>query len=323
MATARQRTTQQDWIRIAAWGLSGFLIGLLVFFAEPVGHAIGRLVGADIGQNFSGAELDFAHRDQTVVWLFLLCAQTALWAGLALPLLGTLRSFRNWRDGRAEFIGVLALLSLFGLLILLGQLNSVIDYPLPHHQAKLTIFTALAGVATLAIALAMWRVKRAADAALAEPGLPDGAIDRYVDLRRTLNRLLFFGGSMLSAAVLATGALRNAVITWAQAQNPKLSANEVFPSERVLYYGLLLSVFLALIYAVPYQRVRALGSGLRDRALPVLWPPQAGWRGRSEDRTALGMLLRIDEPVWASFRGGVAILAPLVSALLTRALASG
>jgi hypothetical protein len=59
---------------------------------------------------------------------------------------------------------------------------------------------------------------------------------------------------------------------------------------------------------------------MRDAQLPERWPPAEGWKDRADERAAIDRLLKLELTSAASFRAGVAILAPLASSLLSRAL---
>jgi hypothetical protein len=152
------------------------------------------------------------------------------------------------------------------------------------------------------------------------------AMERYLALRRTLGRLLAYMGALLSPAVLSGGALRNAVVTWTHAQATSASnssAADAYPFERLLSWGLGLTLLLVVIYVPPYQRLRALGVMLLNRACPLLLPPDSGWRVRAEERAALGKLLSLDLSVSRSLGVSAAVLAPLTSALVGGMLGAG
>jgi hypothetical protein len=313
--------------------LAGSVIGVGILFFEPLAHAAGSLVGLRLSQDFTQAEWKFVKRDQTILWLFLLCAQTALWATLLGPIMRTLRELRPWHRRTTALLGAGGFIIAFGVLYVATRALGTPDYPLPGHAIKLTLLTSLAGIVAYLGALGIWRVDRAAtDLALYASALhePTGErpaatgrgnqrlIDRYLDLRNALDRLLIYMGAIVSAAVLATGALRNAVISWHT--NSHIPSNEIFSQEHVLVYGLFLSGLLALVYLPPYQRLRALGIRLRDALCPPLWPPNPDWRARAEERATLGDLLRLEVTGTASLRAGIAILAPLASSLVSRLL---
>jgi hypothetical protein len=307
----------RSWALMAAFGMGGFVVGLVVFFFEPVIHAGGNLAGVSVSRAFTKEELGFVERDQTALWLFLLCAQAALWAALLVPLTNALRALGKWRNRTPAVWGSLALLMGYVALVLPGLVTRDPSYPFPAHEAKLTVFKLLAVPTVYVCALAMWRVKQIAEDAMGVQGDEVDAMERYLALRRTLGRLLAYMGALLSPAVLSGGALRNAVVTWTHAQATSASnssAADAYPFERLLSWGLGLTLLLVVIYVPPYQRVRALG---------VMLPPDSGWRVRAEERAALGKLLSLDLSVSRSLGVSAAVLAPLTSALVGGMLGAG
>jgi hypothetical protein len=302
--------------------VAGLVLSVFVLFFEPLVHAAAGLVGLELAHNFTKAEWHFIRRDQTALWLLLLCGQAALWAALLNPLMRTLRELRPWHRRRTALLGAGWFILAFAALSGVTAAVKIPDYDLPGHGTKLVLLTLLAGVVSYLGALGIWRVDNAAsDPALdvpqpreptTEPPAATGQIDRYLHLRDALDRLLVYMGAIVSSAVLAAGALRNAVVSW----HPDAD----FAEERVLLYGLFLSALLALIYIPPFQRLRTLGARLRDAHAPPIWPPHPDWRKRAEERATLGDLLRLDVTPSASLGAGLAILAPLASSMVARLL---
>jgi hypothetical protein len=285
-------------------------------------HAATGLLGLELAHNFTKAEWDFIGRDQTALWLLLLCGQAALWAALLNPLMRTLRELRPWHRRRTAVLGASWFILAFAALSGVTAAVKIPDYDLPGHGTKLALLTLFAGLVSYLGALGIWRVDNAAnDPALdvpqpreptSEPPAAPGQIDRYLHLRDALDRLLVYMGAIVSSAVLAAGALRNAVVSW--------DPDADFAEERVLMYGLFLSALLALIYIPPFQRLRTVGARLRDAYAPPLWPPHPDWRKRAEERAALGELLRLEVTPSASLGAALAILAPLASSMVARLL---
>jgi hypothetical protein len=119
---------------------------------------------------------------------------------------------------------------------------------------------------------------------------------------------------MIAAAILSSGALRNAVMSYrTEHGNPA-----DFPIESVLGYGMLFSVLLALVYAPTYTRLLALGHRLvEDHAVEGDDAVKA-----LEERAKLESLLKLGVGPAESFTAGVAILAPLASSVLGSLLPS-
>jgi len=149
-------------------------------------------------------------------WVFLIVAQTATWAlGAAVLLSAQLRMplAGIWAKARAAVTtGVLAAAVPLVGFASLASLHSSLQYPLPHHAAKIFVLSligsavALLGVAELAL------VKTALQDEPARGSAAD--IERFLELRAVLQRILAVEGTILGTAILATGALRNAVIAY-------------------------------------------------------------------------------------------------------------
>ena len=278
----------------------------------------------------------FVHRGPTALWIVLLLGQTAFWAVLAAPLAASVYELRRWRRARFTVVGLL-LLGISVYAYRRGVETVDVMNPLPNHEVKMKTLTYTGGALAFVAGFGMWCVWAAADRALAERrqtpaagawlrrvgALPDGEpagdpVERYLRLRSLLERLLALAGAIVGAAILGTGALRNAILSWEQAMSPgeEIIADEFFADELVLAYGLFLSALLALFYAGPALRLQKYGEELRDAIAAPSWPPALGWESRAEERTKLSTLLQLDLGATTSFRAGVAILAPLATSIV-------
>jgi hypothetical protein len=149
-------------------------------------------------------------------------------------------------------------------------------------------------------------------------------VDRYLDLRHTLDRLVLCIGAIVGAAILAAGALRGAIISFERATPGATQAAEaIFPQETVLANGVFFSTLLGLMYLPAEQRLQSFGARLRDALCPPRWPPDPDWQAHASERSALGEVLMLDVSVAGRLRAGVAILAPLASSLVSQALGGG
>jgi hypothetical protein len=306
---------------IIGLGFAGLVLGALIVYIEPVIHAIGGLVGVDIGRTFTRREQKFMKRDQTVLWLLLLAGQTATWAVLLVPIAQTLDKVGRWCSARVVWlyggavIGAAAIAAAFGELLVNRP-----HWTLPGHTPKIAVLTALAVVVAAIAAVGIGCVGAGAEAIeLDRDQSWEHRVAYFVALREGLDRMVLCMGVIVGAAVLATGALRTATISWQQALDAQARLDE-FPEEHVLLYGLYFSAVIALLAIPIYERLRAVGSRMRDEQLPERYPPTEGWKERADERAAVDRLLKLDLTTAASFRAGVAILAPLLSSLLSRAL---
>jgi hypothetical protein len=245
------------------------------------------------------------------LWLFLIAAQTALWA-IAAASLTTVQIRRSlegaWPDARGAVVAyvVAAAVPLYGF-VAFASLHTHTSDPLPDHHWKLF------GLETLGTTIALIGV---AEFALIKACLQDEAargtaadIARYVDLRSLLQRVLTIEGAILGAAVLAAGALRNAVIAYAHQES-------AYPREYVFIVGAFFTLILALLYAPVYAKLLQVGRANLDAACPLVDPASPEWLAAYEKREKLGQYLQLEVTASAGFKAGVAILAPLTSALV-------
>ena len=214
----------------------------------------------------------------------------------------------------------------------LAPLRLTVHNPLPGQQTKFIILNLLgAAVALLGVA-EMALVKAALQAEPARGGAADFV--RFLELRGVLQRILAVEGTILGAAILVTGALRNAVNAYPgqlrahpgflhhhPSQKDFLHAS--YPHEYLLLYGAYLTLLLALFYAPVYLRLLEAGRANLDAACPLGDPSSAGWTDSYEKRKKLQEYLQLEVTASASFRAGVAIFAPLASALVALLLGTG
>jgi hypothetical protein len=278
------------------------------------------------------------------VWGLLVVAQTATWVLAAAvllspPMLNPIRGiYADARRSVRTFV-LAAAVPLVGFAVL-GPALLTVDYPLPGSVPKSIVLNLLgAAVALLGVA-EMALVKAALQGEPARGGAAD--LDRFLELRSVLQRVLAVVGAILGAAILATGARRNAANAYPdhlrayihghpgylqqhQAQKSFLNTalHAPFPHEYLLFFGAFLTLLLALFYAPVYLRLLETGRANLEAACPLGDPASAGWADSYEKRKKLQEYLQLEVSASASFRAGVAIFAPLGSALLALLLGTG
>ncbi|MDQ3893237.1 MAG: hypothetical protein M3292_01020 [Actinomycetota bacterium] len=146
------------------------------------------------------------------------------------------------------------------------------------------------------------------------------AIADFLLLREKLQRLLAIDGVIIGAAVLATAALRNAVLAYGDEvkAHPRSYPNvppPSFPPEYVLLYGLAVSLLLALFWAPIYTMLVSAGARLVKSAIGERRKDES-WTDWQERRAKFEQFLGVETSAMANFRSAVAILTPLGSALL-------
>jgi hypothetical protein len=235
------------------------------------------------------------------LWLVLLAAQGALW-GILLPSLLRSHAALGARPSRRDLVVALAPLVALSVAVDVARSRNTIDSPLPHHFAKVTVLTWLGTAVALVAVAGIVRVGRAAWAfELGSGGA--AALERYVQLRASLRQFLVSAGAVVAGAVLAAGALQQAL---GKQGHPEVA----------FAYGIFLSALLAAAYAPAFAQLQRAGERVLDAIEP---PPAAGepdWPLGSERRRQLRSFLDLDIDFLQSLRVGVALLAPLASGLV-------
>lgn len=278
---------------------------------------------------------EFTSLGEFHLWLFLLAIQTSLWAICTAVLLApqvrtTLGGL--WADARFAVLAsvVVTALPLYGFVLYATFVGSL-SYPLPDHRWKLLVLNSL-GTAVALIGVAEIALVKAA---LQKQSISGTSADvgRYLDLRALLQRLLVVEGAILGTAILVAGGLRNTVL----ANNPLIIANNArmkghavvshaviansgavssYPREHVLMIGAFFTILLALLYAPVYGKLLDVGNAILDATCAAREPASPDWAAAYDRRVKLANYLQLGVSTSDSFRAGIAIFAPLTSALL-------
>jgi hypothetical protein len=292
-------------------GLVPFIVGALAAFALLfVDLPFEKLFGGDA---WSNAGREFLRRPETLVWLTLLCAQGGLWTVVALASRPVLAAVGAGRSRPTAATGFFMLLLLMAAVIAAPSLLTPVATPLPGHRPKIILFILLGFAAAAPWILAIWRIGRLARSstpgALVEAVGPPGShpFDCYLRLRELLGNAVVVIGIIVAGVTLTTGALRLAV--------NEANGNDDFPAASVLVYGGFFSLVLVLIYVPVQLRIIELGRYLRDWAAPV-GPDAKVDDAAFERRAKAETLLQLTAGPVASAQAGLAILAPLITALV-------
>jgi hypothetical protein len=252
------------------------------------------------------------HLAEFRLWLFLIAAQTSLWAiGAAVFLAPQLRLPVAGLSATARVPVVASVAATAAPLVaffVYAKYTLDLHYPLPYHEWKILALSLIGmGVALLGVAqLAL--VKAALENEPASGTLAD--VERYLGLRTLLERVLAVEGAILGAAILSAGGLRNTVVAFHSHDQSS------FPRDYVLVYGAYFTLLLALLYAPVYLRLLEVGRANVDAACKPEEPASPNWLPAYQKRKKLEEHLQLQLTTGASFRAGVAILAPLGSALV-------
>jgi hypothetical protein len=269
----------------------------------------------------------FIATGQFHLWLFLLAAQAALWALALIPLTTSLRAL--WRFGRGQWYRIAASTTMLAACLVVVSVVSASStaerrYPLPSHQLKLTIIVLIGSMVALVGAVTMALVHSAlrglAQTDLGTERARRDSAQTLLMLRDSLQRILGIEGAIIGVAVLATAGLRNAVLVYGDTvrAHPLLYPHTPvphFPPEDVLIYGAAFSAFLALFWAPIYRRMTAVAARMCDAIAPPIAPDES-WADWEERRRSVEEYLGLTATTTETFRSTVAILTPLLSALL-------
>src|SRR5262249_49753578 len=141
-----------------------------------------------------------------------------------------------------------------------------------------------------------------------QPGTAGNPVAGFLRLRELVHRSLLLVGTLIAGAILGAGALRNAVNAF---YHPNY-----FPIEYVLLYGAFFSLVLLAIYPPTYNQLQLSGRWLVEHYAKWCDPDDPRWDGSVAKRGQLVSLLQLELSLTGSLQAGVAILAPLGTALL-------
>jgi hypothetical protein len=251
----------------------------------------------------------FPHRPETKLW-FALAAATS-----GLSLAAGILVLRRWLDLVAEaqpleifasvVLPVLAvILFRFGPLLAAGRLNS----PLPDHDRRVAPVFIFGGLGLLPVTSGMvlvgistYNVDTSTDAA-ARAGL-----DTLVSQRRDLVLFLGVSAFVVVVAVVATAALRRALIAY--------DKRDDYPASSLLLYGAYFSVLISFLFVPAYLAVQEGGHRVVKALAPVSDTefPDHSWFERRSD---LAELLGLGVSVAGVFAAAFAVLTPVASSAL-------
>jgi hypothetical protein len=307
---------------VAPWP-SGLRTGLLAGTGFVVGLAL-----THVGVNHAGDIGGFTSTVQFQAWAVTIALQLSLW-GLLAP--GLWRMQRElWHHLPDDAKRPLLVLVIAGYVGLVAMIAAALRF-IPHNPFIPAIFsrrTALlvwVGMVIVVppIATGMWLIQGVLgklnatlqNAPRNQKTLElDWATDgralfaELLDLRRRLQQLLVLGGTVIGAATLATGALRLAVLAW--------KPNALFPPDHPVLYGGFFTVVLAFLYGPAYASIQKQGRAILDGCWPLpptAKPDETWYRDRQTAEAMLGLTISVKD----SFQTGAAILAPLVTSLIT------
>jgi hypothetical protein len=296
-------------------------LGRWVASQGPAGSSVLAAIGGAIAFGIVYADSPFpstaarlTNSGAYFLWLVFWCAQTAMWFALLPTLAGAVRELSPyWPESRRHVLGVTVTFALLVTVpIVVGGRIHRLTVDVPHYRAKLLLITAIGLSAALLGAAAIALIFSASQIAIRTRGdVAPEEVEHFFRLRTLLQRLLMIEAAIWGAAILTTGTLSHAV--------NQIHGPGDFPREELIAFGTYLSAVVALLYAPAYIRLRALGSELRDRLVPLEGSGETLTKSLN-DRRSLESLLGLDVTAGANFQNGLVILAPLVIGLIASLL---
>ena len=249
--------------------------------------------------------------DELAVWEFLVTASVVAWAvlaGLGLRLLHDVGELVE-RRRRETVLFVLYVYVAIAIVLLAGGLRN--PFVMAGQDWKVPLLHVVAGIANLPLLLVLKRIQlQASDAAGWSTTARD--LERLRFLRRCTQTATAALGLVIALAVIATGALREAT---AAAQLTPV------PDTFVLVYGAWFTGVVAAVYLHVFGALEARGRWMLDQIAPlpdVVPASTETFLTTRALRHELAGELELGGDPRRNLEGLLAVLAPLVAALLTR-----
>jgi len=263
---------------------------------------------------------------ELAVWQLLVTASVVVWtvlAGVGLQLLKDLNACdgeprrggrcapsRGWR--RETIVFVVFVYIAIGVVLGVGAIAGLRNpFVMDGQDWKIPVFHLVAGAANVPLLVVLKRVQLAA---IDTSGWSTTARDvtRMRLLRRSLQSATACLGVVIALAVIATGALRKA--TAAAGLTP-------LPDTFVLVYGGWFTGVVAATYLFVFSALERRARWMLETAVPLPRPEPASaetFSARRNLRAELSQELELGGDPRKNLEGLLAVLAPLVGALLTR-----
>jgi hypothetical protein len=289
---------------------SGFLIGLLVMTGDYL----------TFPDRISPKEWGFLSSSRSKVWILLVSAQFAFWAGAIFPLwrsrAGITCSFGVHHPSQVRLKALLAIV--FFAMPAYFFVRKIPDSGLAHHDSKLVVVNVVGAFVAITAGVGIWTVRAAIETRFdgRRPDEEGGRTSKewaadILLLRKHLQGFIGLLGAMVGLGTLTKGALRQAFL--ATGGDPGQ-----FPSDYVLIHGAYFSALLAMVYAPTHAVLAEVGTRLVDAVFPGDSPlldlkKSAGWQA---DRKAMEDLLHLGTAATDDLRACLSILAPLASSVV-------
>ena len=242
--------------------------------------------------------------DGILAWSMLLPAGRIiqqLWPGVSAEVRQQLRS---------TLIFIAAMLGAFFTLMPM-EFPLEVTWPLGHHHGiRLGAVSALILIPALVAVLVMWLAAAKAECLPRSADNPVEVVAEYLEQRRTVQGFLWFVGAVIGGTVLATGAMRKAMLA------AQYATGAHYPSELVVAYGAFFTLILGLCYLPAYLLMQRAG----DRILHDFLKGTTDVAAWNKERKRLAKLLGLDASIAQSLKDLGAIVSPLAAGLFSIAL---
>jgi hypothetical protein len=315
-----------DAIGRGLWGagkVPAMLTGLVGFPLAALGFLIGVAI---VRVNQSAQDQERLSKPEFVIWTVMIGAFVALALICFLYSRAILTDLRNKFSQSADWRLHLWYL-IFAAIIFVGlsAFRAPIDPFMTRLGPRTTIILLIGLISVWPAFCGMWLIQSALIAmkiridppgpSAGQPGTKEKLGEILSDLvyvRRILLTLLLAVASVIGLTVLATSALRNAILVGV----PKDAQASKFPITYVVLYGLFFTVVLGLVYTPAYLALQARGRQFVDKVHPI---PESGQLKGEEytGRQTLEKALQLDVSVKESLQTGIAILGPLGASLVS------
>jgi hypothetical protein len=259
---------------------------------------------------------EFAQDGAFLIWFFLIAVQVAAWPLAVALTLGHLRRVRRVCPGGGKEVAVASSLFVLAALAVAALGVFGLDLPqwLPDYRTRILILSLLGIGTALVPAVVLLKVQVGLRTLGKHKAPGRREIKMLLQLKEALSTSLGLLGILLSLAIVAAAAERNAVGSYTKQFDKRHDINEIFPLDYVTLYGLLLSILIAIAYAPAHISYLAVGRRFRETLFPVTAPDE-GWQAEVDKRTAFDGLLELGGTTGANLKTSIFVLGPLLTSL--------
>jgi hypothetical protein len=274
-----------------------------------------KLPKPDVTLNY--AELYLTYNTPFLIWMVLIAVTVACALALAPVIIKTIQDIYKTFGQKWTNICKAALIALLlGTFICQTNSNSYVmmlftflkdSHVLLNHPGVLNVFIFIALFTGLMAMCGQLLINDAIgalpdDVSNMEAGKLAVALNNFLLLKGRLKFLLSVDAAIIVLAIFTTDALRRAIIQ--EVQVTGTNKGGIFPQEFAYMYGMVFTLYLALLYLPIYYRLRSKGTSMVRNAPDT------------DEGKKLSAKFQIAESPVESFKVALSILAPVVSALL-------